>query len=58
MDISYKTFFEYLFVVLSTMVYLFLVCIVLVPLLIYYMKDHPAYQEGWKQLSRMLGIDL
>ena len=58
MDISYKTFFEYLFVVLSTMVYLFLSCIALVILFVYHMKDNPSYQEGWKQLSRMLGIDM
>ncbi len=42
--------------VIGIMTYMFVAMGVLIFAGIYYMKDHPGYQEGWKKLSGMLGI--
>ena len=42
--------------VIGIMAYITVAMGVLIFAGIYYMKDHPDYQEGWKKLSGMLGI--
>ena len=53
---NFKSYAKMLTLFTGMMAYMFVVSVVLLFVGIYYMKDHPSYQEGWKQLSRMLGI--
>ena len=54
--INIKRYAKILAKVIGIMAYMFVAMGVLIFAGIYYMKDHPDYQEGWKKLSGMLGI--